>query len=1064
MKKQFSLIVLILITLKSFTQDLSVITSNLPSNTNSILLSGDIDNDGLMDVFVSGINTGTKYARLYKNLGDSTFLNLGVSISPLSDAAACFADLNNDNWLDLIYTGVNSSNVKVFLLFINQKNNTFSALSNSIPGIRYGSVECYDLNNDGWNDVFFSGYSDSGTTCRLYKNNGDLTFTLEPQTFQGIYDGDIVFADFNNDALTDIMYSGYHSATYKPKSFYYLNTGNFSFSLQINAFPATTNGDLDICDINNDGFTDILISGKEEDGNLITHAYKNNYGVSFIYHSQVAGVQNGTLKSGDFNNDGFADLFISGEIQSGDFTTEFYLNNGSGGFIIETDTLKEVTNSAMNWIDFNNDNKLDILYSGNSFAQAEIFLLSSNNAVSNNSPLTPDNLKSILTENNDSVVLSWYNATDFETVAPGLSYDIYLFDANSGVPVFYPIVDLSTGKRKINQIGNIKDTSILIKGLFDGKYYWSVQSVDAAFAGSPFATADTFYISSPIDLGNDTVICSGDTISFAFPAFEGDFKWYHSLNPDIPLGTIKEIEIKINQRDTIWVEITKAYGDMIYDTIIVDIHSLPVVNLGDDIFACYGSNVEFSLGTEPEIVNWFTLSEIYQDNDIHIFNHVFYSNDEIVAQLTDIYGCTNSDTVILSIRSLPEINLVNDTSLCLKNTLQLNIGTASDSINWYSLTDASQSLNSNAFEYIVLQNNTFQIEWYDEYRCVNYDTIHVFARALPIPDAGNDKLICGGYSVNLGPEILNDNYTYLWSPVLSIDDINSANPLVTPLADTEYFLHVTDQFGCQANDSVLVQINPIGTFNIGNDTSICPGEETILGGNPTAIGSILPYSFEWSPTEYLSGFTTANPVVSPKETTTYSLIIYTGDCPVDTLETTVTISPLPTITIMNDTIAGFQEDIALWVLGGVEYEWTPAEYLDNHLSQNPVANLESTTYFTVQVTNEFGCSDTAGVTIYIKNEIYIPELFTPNDDGNNDFFKVYGFGIKQLSLTIFDDNGLNVFESSDLLEITNNGWNGNSKGNMVKDGKYFWKINGEYYDGTKVLFKGRDTGVITILR
>jgi hypothetical protein len=55
MKKQFCLIVLILIALKSFTQDLSVITSNLPSNTNSILLSGDID-DGLMDVFVSGNN------------------------------------------------------------------------------------------------------------------------------------------------------------------------------------------------------------------------------------------------------------------------------------------------------------------------------------------------------------------------------------------------------------------------------------------------------------------------------------------------------------------------------------------------------------------------------------------------------------------------------------------------------------------------------------------------------------------------------------------------------------------------------------------------------------------------------------------------------------------------------------------------------------------------------------------------------------------------------------------------------------------------------------------------
>jgi len=304
----------------------------------------------------------------------------------------------------------------------------------------------------------------------------------------------------------------------------------------------------------------------------------------------------------------------------------------------------------------------------------------------------------------------------------------------------------------------------------------------------------------------------------------------------------------------------------------------------------------------------------------------------------------------------------------------------------------------------------------------------------------------------------------LWSPELSIDNITIANPTVNPLSDTKYFVLVSDQNGCRSNDSVLVRINPSGSFDIGTNASICPGDEVVLGGNPTAVGSILPYSYEWSPTASLNGFTTANPTASPNETTEYTLVIYTGDCPVDTLETTVTVNPIPVISIMNDTLAGYQENIALWVSGGVEYEWTPAVYLDNYLSQNPVANLESTTYFTVQVTNEFGCSDTAGVKIYVKNEVFIPELFTPNNDGNNDYFKVYSFGIRLLSITIFNDRGLIVFESNNIEEITKTGWNGESNGYAVKDGKYFWKINGEYYDGTKVFYKGSDTGVLTVLR
>jgi gliding motility-associated-like protein len=263
---------------------------------------------------------------------------------------------------------------------------------------------------------------------------------------------------------------------------------------------------------------------------------------------------------------------------------------------------------------------------------------------------------------------------------------------------------------------------------------------------------------------------------------------------------------------------------------------------------------------------------------------------------------------------------------------------------------------------------------------------------------------------------------------------------------------------------MIVKVNPVGNLDAGIDKAICIGESISIGGEPTAEGSILPYAYQWSPVNTLDLPTTANPVASPIETTTYSLVVFTGDCPMDTLHTTVTVNRLPEIIIMNDTLAGFNENLTLWASGGTDYQWSPEEYLDNSLIQNPVTSLEQSVHFTVKVTDENNCSDTSGVNIYVKNEIFIPELFTPNNDVKNDYFKVYGFGIKELSITVFNKMGEPMFESNNLDEILSTGWDGTNNGYQVKDGKYFWKIDGEFYSGDKVLFNGKNTGVITILR
>jgi gliding motility-associated-like protein len=1042
-------------------QDLSIINNNLPKGAKSIVLTADIDIDGLPDVFIAGETVTDDFAGLYRNMGDSTFFDLGVSIPHLSDAAACFADLNNDTYADLLYTGIDEALNYRFYIYINQQNNTFLELTHTIPGIRYGSIRCSDMDHDGWQDIFISGYSNSGNIASLFKNNANQTFSKIDYNFDGLRSCGAIIADFDRNSFPDIIYTGLNESL-TLETCYYQNQGDMQFVKKATGIAATQLGGMETCDVNNDGFIDLSVYGKDNTNNLIARVYQNNSGLSFTLFDELTGVREGTLKTSDFNNDGFVDVILTGINQADDYTTELYVNNAGTGFNLETDTITALGYSDALWFDFNADFKNDILVCGTTLSEAKSLILSSNMLVANQSPSVVTGLSSVVSI--DTVWLSWNKGTDIETNQNGLSYDLYLESDESNTIDFKPISDPLTGMRYETGPGAYSVNSLQLNALPEGKYWWSVQSVDAAFAGSPFALADTFYISQAIRLGNDTSICFGDSIAISLQDVEGTMQWYHSLNPTTTFSTDKNIKIEITQKDTIWVVVTKDYGHQISDTIIVDVFSLPNVDIGNDVSICYGEELNLFLGADSDTVDWYTFTNIYQDSNTNNFKHSFYTNDEIYAVLTDFHGCKNSDSMSVTVRALPVIDLVNDTALCLNSLLQLSSGTVGDSINWYSLTSSIQMINSNNFEYLVSATDTFKVELFDEHRCVNYDTIRVLARLLPIADAGEDKLICKGYDVMIGPETAADDWTYFWNSKEFIMDQNASNPIVNAITDTRYFLKVTDNYGCEGTDSMLVKINPEGILDAGTNKEICIGESITLGGEPTAEGSILPYSYQWSPAISLDMPALANPIANPLETTTYSLIIFTGTCPVDTLETTVTVNLLPTITIMNDTLAGFKEDVILYATGGNEYEWSPAEFLDNPFSQNPVANLEQSTYFKVNVTNESGCSDTSGVNIFIKNEVFIPELFTPNNDGVNDYFKIYGFGIKELDLIIFDDMGVVVFQSNRPDEILNTGWNGEKDGRQVKDGKYFWKIEGEFYSGEKILFKGKNKGVLTILR
>ena len=176
--------------------------------------------------------------------------------------------------------------------------------------------------------------------------------------------------------------------------------------------------------------------------------------------------------------------------------------------------------------------------------------------------------------------------------------------------------------------------------------------------------------------------------------------------------------------------------------------------------------------------------------------------------------------------------------------------------------------------------------------------------------------------------------------------------------------------------------------------------------------------------------TESNPTVWPTETTLYELTIFSGDCEVDRSSVTVVVNPLPEIDAGQDQAIGLNEAVQLWASGGESYSWSPGETLSDANIANPEARpLETTTYYVTGIDSK-GCQNMDSVTIHVRSEVFIPNLFTPNDDGENDVLYVYGTGIREVIFTIYDSNGIELFRSSNKEQ----GWDGTINGNDAPTG------------------------------
>ncbi len=247
----------------------------------------------------------------------------------------------------------------------------------------------------------------------------------------------------------------------------------------------------------------------------------------------------------------------------------------------------------------------------------------------------------------------------------------------------------------------------------------------------------------------------------------------------------------------------------------------------------------------------------------------------------------------------------------------------------------------------------------------------------------------------------------------------------------------------------------------GPDRILCEGESVMIG---TELLSNPDLQYLWAPAVGLSSPQVARPLVANEEDQQFVLSVFSGACgPVyDTVY--VIVKPKPEVGITPTQSIGPGSSVRLEASGGVSYRWQPAALLDNPMLPDPVATPLSNTLFTVEVVNEFGCIVTDSVMVLIQNVLFIPNLFTPNGDGSNDKFRIYGSGISELQLSIYDLNGTVIHTISDPEEALYRGWDGTRGGTALPNGSYIWTIRGKFYDGSPLEFNGQQRGMISLIR
>jgi gliding motility-associated-like protein len=505
-----------------------------------------------------------------------------------------------------------------------------------------------------------------------------------------------------------------------------------------------------------------------------------------------------------------------------------------------------------------------------------------------------------------------------------------------------------------------------------------------------------------------------------------------------------------------------------YDTITnpVNIYG-PKAAFTNSAAVCVDNTVNFtdqSISDSPyPITKWIW---DYGDGTISVLNgppfiHVYKRSDTFSVKLIieDSNGCEDTLTkpdVLITIPIPVADFTIDDTLSCLNDSVSFSDNSAGELLGriWYFGDGDTSTQIAPKHIYLSTGNYSPTLIIGNEAGCS--DTLSKSVHVLPPPnvDAGFDSAICLGQSIVLNASGAS---RYTWSSDASLNCTACTNPVANPKLNTRYYVTGTDAFGCSASDSVFIEVEqPVTLFVNGMDT-VCYGSSIQLSASGAEV-------YTWQPSTGLSSANIPNPVATPLTTTTYTLKgTDAKNCFTDTASVKVIVAPNPKFNIVDTNITLSASSTYLIKTTNspdiIKWQWSPPTNLSCTNCPQPLASGNEIIQYTAVASNAYGCSDSDKIIIKgtcSRDLIFIPNTFSPNDDGINDRFYPRGPGIYLIkSMRIFNRLGQMIFERTNFqADVESEGWDGTMHSKKLPEDVYIYFIEVICNNGATITFKG----------
>ena len=403
-------------------------------------------------------------------------------------------------------------------------------------------------------------------------------------------------------------------------------------------------------------------------------------------------------------------------------------------------------------------------------------------------------------------------------------------------------------------------------------------------------------------------------------------------------------------------------------------------------------------------------------------------NDFMIDDISFAPICYETDTVNVTNIAPPVITATPNDSICMGEIATITASSTDPNLTYIWNPGG---INSPTLAVSPTTSTFYNVSAVSPQGCVS-NLISRLVYVSPSPTVSLsivDDILCFGDQADITASTTGTGLTYSWTPNLS-----STNQLTdTPTTSQNYSVIVENSVGCEAFDTVQVTVIPPLDVQVSGDLELCDGEVTTL----TATGNLPNMNYTWS-----NGSSLQQIAVNPSSTTTYVVTASLLDCDAAQDSVLVTVHQIPTVIASEDQTICPGEEVyvsAQSSVPGSSFSWTPF----NFTGSNQTYVFNESTYVYVVANNQGCLSSPDSLLIDVSGACFVevPNVFTPNADGSNDWFSLVSYeGIETLSCTIVNRWG-NTIRSFDTPNFA---WDGRDKSGIdLEEGVYFYVITGK---------------------